>query len=312
MGAILCRFESCSGHEFYNVVKFLSNENNNSELSHLYNQAIEFTNSHYENFPVLSFFTPKHLRKFIAVVYQFARQADDIADEGNFSNQKKIVELEKYENELNLAFNQNYENDFWKVFHHTIITKNLTKENFINLIKAFKQDLMKFRYNGFDDLLNYCKNSADPVGRIILEIYGVKNNEIEKYSDFICTALQLTNFYQDVSVDFQKGRIYIPQNEMQKFSIEETDFQNTSSNKIQFVELMTFQIERTRKMFSEGRKLLNFLPLRLRMQILVTIKGGEAILQKIENINFDVLNQRPKLNKLDFVKIFLSALIFRK
>ncbi|MBK8945721.1 MAG: squalene synthase HpnC [Ignavibacteriae bacterium] len=290
----------------------MSNENNNSELSHLYNQAIEFTNSHYENFPVLSFFTPKHLRKFIAVVYQFARQADDIADEGNFSNQKKIVELEKYENELNLAFNQNYENDFWKVFHHTIITKNLTKENFINLIKAFKQDLMKFRYNGFDDLLNYCKNSADPVGRIILEIYGVKNNEIEKYSDFICTALQLTNFYQDVSVDFQKGRIYIPQNEMQKFSIEETDFQNTSSNKIQFVELMTFQIERTRKMFSEGRKLLNFLPLRLRMQILVTIKGGEAILQKIENINFDVLNQRPKLNKLDFVKIFLSALIFRK
>ncbi|MBK7103865.1 MAG: squalene synthase HpnC [Ignavibacteriae bacterium] len=283
-----------------------------SELTLLYNQAIDFTNSHYENFPVLSFFVPKKLRKYVAVVYQFARQADDISDEGNHSNQKKLIELEKYENELIQSFNQNYKNDFWKVFYHTIISKNLTKENFINLIKAFKQDLIKFRYNDFDDLLNYCKNSADPVGRIILEIYEIRNKEAKKYSDLICTALQLTNFYQDVSIDFKKGRIYIPQNEMKKFSVGENDFQNTSSNNIQFVELMKFQIERTKKMFLEGRKLLDFLPFRLRMQILVTIKSGEAILYKLENINYDVLNQRPKLSKIDFIKIFSSAIIFGK
>ncbi|MFZ1289449.1 MAG: squalene synthase HpnC [Melioribacteraceae bacterium] len=289
----------------------MSDQIKNSDLTILFNQAIDFTNSHYENFPVLSFFVPKNLRKYTAVVYQFARQADDISDEGNRSSQEKLVELEKYEIELINSLNQNYQNDFWKVFHHTVIAKNLSKENFINLIKAFKQDLIKFRYSNFDDLLNYCENSADPVGRIILEIYNIRNNEAKNYSDLICTALQLTNFYQDVSIDFQKGRIYIPQNEMYDFSIDENDIKN-STNKIKFAELMEFQVNRTKKMFLEGRKILNFLPFRLRLQILVTIKGGEEILNKIKKLNYDVINQRPKLNKIDFINIFLSTIIFGK
>ncbi len=289
----------------------MSDQIKNSDLTILYNQAIDFTNSHYENFPVLSFFVPKNLRKYIAVVYQFARQADDIVDEGPYSIEEKLIQLENYENELINSHNQKYQNDFWKVFHRTVIAKNLSKENFINLIKAFKQDLIKFRYNNFDDLLNYCENSADPVGRIILEIYNIRNNEAKNYSDLICTALQLTNFYQDVSIDFQKGRIYIPQNEMNDFSIDDNDIKN-SINKIKFAELMEFQVNRTKKMFLEGRKILNFLPFRLRLQILVTIKGGEEILNKIKKLNYDVINQRPKLNKIDFIKIFLSTIIFGK
>ena len=281
------------------------------ELTNLYNKAIEFTNSHYENFPVLSFFIPKDLRKYIAVVYQFARSADDIADEGLNSNEEKLTLLSNYENELNNSFKQIFKNEFWMVFYDTVTSKKLTHENFNNLIKAFKQDLVKTRYNNFTELFEYCKNSADPVGRIVLEIYDIRDKNALRFSDLICSALQLANFYQDVKIDFEKGRIYIPKNEMEKFGINKDNFLHSANTK-NFQELMKFQIERTKGMFKEGRNLLKFLPFRLRLQILVTIKGGETILTKIEKIEYDVLNNRPKLNKFDMIKIFTSSIILGK
>ncbi len=281
------------------------------DLTALYNQALDFTKSHYENFPVVSLFVPTELKKYIAVVYQFARQADDIADEGNFSDEERIRKLDQYNNALLKSANNEFENDFWFLFNDTKEKKNLSIENFKNLLKAFRQDLIKKRYESYEELLCYCINSANPVGRIILELYNIRNAEAIKHSDEICTALQLTNFYQDVSVDYKKGRIYIPQDDMIKFSISEIDIQNKNHSQ-NFIDLMKFEISRTRNLFNEGRKILQFLPIRLKIQILATINGGEAILDKIKKLNFDVTNQNPKLKKIDFIKIFFEAAIMRK
>jgi len=281
------------------------------DLTVLYNQAIDFTKSHYENFPVVSVFVPKGLKKYVAVVYQFARQADDIADEGNFSDEEKILKLDNYNNALIKSANSKFENDFWILFKDTLTKKNLSIKNFENLIKAFKQDLIKKRYDTYEDLLGYCTNSANPVGRIILELYNIKNEEAIKHSDEICTALQLTNFYQDVSVDYKKGRIYIPLKDLTKFVVSENDIRNKNHSQ-NFIDLMKFEIERTRELYNKGRKILPFLPLRLKIQILATIKGGESILTKIEKLNFDVINQNPKLKKIDFIKIFFESVIIRK
>jgi squalene synthase HpnC len=282
-----------------------------NDITHLYNQAIDFTKSHYENFPVISFFVPKDLRKYVAVVYQFARQADDIADEGNFTNEERLSKLNAYHDELIKSTKGEFLNSFWFLLNDTITSKNLSIKNFENLLIAFKQDLVKKKYENFEELLGYCKNSANPVGRIILELYNIKDEEAKIFSDKICTALQLTNFYQDVKIDYQKGRIYIPQEDMQKFSVTENEIKNKIHNQ-NFIDLMKFEIYRTKNLFIEGRKLLSFLPFKLKVEISATIKGGEAILTKIEKLNFDVTNQNPKLNKKDFLKIFFVTLFLRK
>jgi squalene synthase HpnC len=273
-----------------------------------FTQALRFTKSHYENFPVVSFFIKKKLRKHIAVIYQFARQADDIADEGEMPQDDRITKLNKYETKLKNSFSNNFDNGFWRILKLTVDNFNLSENNFYFLIKAFKQDVWKKRYQNFEDLQNYCRLSANPVGRIILELHNIHDEVPKKYSDQICTALQLTNFYQDVSVDIQKGRIYIPEDELMKFNVNETDIQQKNISE-KFIKLIIFQTERTKKMFTEGRNLLKFLPFRLKFQILVTIKGGEEILKKIENINYNVLDNRPTLSKIDFLILFLKAII---
>ena len=283
----------------------------NDDLEINYIKALQFTKSHYENFPVVSFFIKKDLRKHIAAVYQFARQADDLADEGNNSADERIEELNKYESTLQNAIGKKNNEDFWKILRFTIIEKNLNTDNFFNLLQAFKQDVWKKRYEDFDELLHYCNNSANPVGRIILELHDIKEELPISYSDKICTALQLTNFYQDISVDIEKGRIYIPQSELNIFNVAESDIELKRYTE-SFINLMRYQIERNKKLFLEGRNLLKFLPLRLKFQILVTIKGGEAILYKIEEMNYYVLDKRPTLSKLEFIKLFISAIIWWK
>lgn len=281
------------------------------DIECLYNESIKFVNSHYENFPVLSFFVPKELRKHVAVIYQFARQADDIADEGTRSEEDRLIELNEYEFELKDALDSKYKNGFWNILKLTIENKKLSNQNFLSLLKAFKQDTEKKRYKNFDELMNYCNNSANPIGRLILELYDQKTEVTVKHSDQICTALQLTNFYQDVSVDIKKGRIYLPQEEMQKFNITEIDISELNFSNA-FRELLKFQVIKTEKLFCEGRKILKHLPFRLKFQLLVTIKGGEAILKKIKNIDYNVLEIRPNLDKMDFIKLFLTAILLRR
>ncbi|PID61587.1 MAG: squalene synthase HpnC [Ignavibacteriae bacterium] len=270
--------------------------------------ALQFVKKHYENFPVISLFLKKELRKHTAVIYQFARQADDIADEGNLSDKARLLKLNEYENQLTKALADDVDEIFWMALINTIKQKNLSTDNFYDLLRAFKQDISKNRYKDYDELLDYCKFSANPVGRIILELNGINNYEAYYHSNQICTALQITNFLQDVSVDIEKGRIYLPLEEMKNFYVEEEDLRKKKFN-VQFKKLMEFQVNRTRQLFIEGRKILKFLPFRLKLQIITTIKGGEEILNLIEENNYNVLDARPKLKKSDVIKLFKDTVL---
>lgn len=280
-------------------------------LEKAYLKAQEFTKAHYENFPVISFILPKNLRKHIAVVYQFARQADDIADEGTEPPERKLAELEEYRNKFKDCLEKKYADEFWFALSNTISTKNLTPENFLNLIKAFECDVTKNRFENFSEILDYCSLSANPVGRIILELHDFSSPDALKFSDYICTALQLTNFYQDISIDTKNNRIYIPIDELKSFELSEDDFLNLRYDSM-FKNLIEYQVKRTQEIFDKGKPLLQKLPGRLRRQIKWTILGGEAILKKITRIDYRVNDFRPKLNKIDYIILGLKAIMWDK
>lgn len=269
-------------------------------------ESLNLSKNHYENFPVVSFLIPKHLRKDVAIIYWFARTADDFADEGNLLPEDRVKKLNDFENRLTCLLNGNYENDIESILSRTIKERNLTQKYFYDLLKAFKQDVVKKSYKNFEELLDYCKYSANPVGRLILELNNIRNEEAFCYSDKICSALQLTNFYQDIKIDYLKGRIYLPEDEMAKYMIEKKVFE-LSENSLNLKELLKFNIARTKKMFEEGRGILKFLKGRVNYEIKWTILGGEEILKKIERNNYRIFEDRPKLNKFDFVKLLLVS-----
>jgi len=272
-----------------------------------YNQVISYAKTHYENFPVISFLIPKEFQKHIAVIYWFARTADDIADEGNLSEEKRLEQLDKFENNFSQSLNGNPQNDFESALAQTIKEKNLTPSLFYDLLKAFKQDVVKKRYENYDEVLDYCRHSANPVGRLILELYDIRKEELFHLSDKICTALQLTNFYQDLQIDYQKGRIYLPQDEILKFGVSEKSFE-LKENSINLQQLLRYNIERTEMMFNEGRELTKHLNGRLKFEIGWTILGGQAILKKIKGDNYNTINIRPKLSKVDHLILAVKAM----
>lgn len=283
----------------------------NLKIQQGYLNALTFAKGHYENFPVVSFFTPGELKNHIAVVYQFARQADDIADEGSASRAERLNQLNAYEYRFNQAFIKEDDDPFWAALINTINDLKLSKDNFLHLLKAFRMDVSKTRYNSFHELQIYCSYSANPVGRIILELHGIWGEKIFTYSDSICTALQLTNFIQDVSIDFEKGRIYIPLDEVKRFSVSEKNFELKENNS-NFKSLIKYQVLRNKELFTEGYKLLQHLPSRLKFQIFWTILGGERILEKIVQIDYNVLNIRPKLSKLDVFSLIVKTFTKKK
>ena len=176
------------------------------DIESAYSEALEFTKNHYENFPVVSFLIPKEIRKNVAIIYWFARTADDIADEGTCTPEERVKKLNEFEDRFTELINGNYVTPLEFALYNTIETKNLTAEHFYNLLKAFRQDITKNRFSDFPDLLAYCKNSANPVGRLILELNNIRDAEAFACSDKICTALQLTNFWQDAAIDLRKGK----------------------------------------------------------------------------------------------------------
>ncbi|MHB8581432.1 MAG: squalene synthase HpnC [Ignavibacteriaceae bacterium] len=276
------------------------------DLNSAYSEAIKFARNHYENFPVISFLIPQNLRKHIAIIYWFARTADDIADEGNLSQDERIKRLNEFEIGLTETLNGNASNQFELALFSTIQKNNLSTIYFYNLLEAFRQDITTKRYENFPSLLEYCRLSANPVGRIILELFNIRDDNALKYSDSICTALQLTNFWQDTSIDFQKGRIYYPTKEMEKFGVTEKMFE-LKENNFNLKEMVKHNIERTSKLFDEGKNLLPFLNARLNYEIKWTIMGGEKILDKIRLLNYNVLNFRPKITKKDILSLLIKS-----
>lgn len=280
----------------------MSNQIKNTE-----SKIISLSKDHYENFPVSSFIVPKEFRNDIAIIYWFARTADDIADEGKISDQKRLNSLDEFEKELCRSLKGKSQITEFNILAETIRLNSINPEYFISLLSAFKQDVVKNRYNDFNEVLDYCKRSANPVGRILLQLFKVNNQIAVDCSDKICTALQLTNFYQDTAIDFQKDRIYYPKEEMEMFSVTEKMFELNKNNP-NIKALVKHNVERAQNLFNEGKEIISYLNGRFKLEIKWTIAGGEKILKKIRQNDYDVLSKRPKLSKIDFTTLLIKSL----
>jgi squalene synthase HpnC len=263
---------------------------------------------HYENFPVASFLLPSSQKLKIKLIYWFARTADDLADEGNISVQNRNDLLNKFEGEFLKSLNHSSEISYMNQLAEIIISDKLSSELFLKLLSAFKQDVTKNRYFNFEEILNYCNRSANPVGRLVLEIFNYRSEEMMNYSDKICTSLQLINFIQDTQIDLKKNRLYYPLSELQDFQITEQDFLKLNFNP-SMREYIKFNVNRAQDLMNQGKPLLNFLKGRLAIEIKWTILGGEEILKKIKKADFNVMAIRPTVSKFDYSKIFIRSLL---
>lgn len=280
-------------------------------------ESLALTESHYENFPVASWFLPKHLREPIAVIYQFARQADDFADEGDLTIEQRLELLQAYEDDLDLLVAYiRPENAFFNLIKEIVKKHQLSYAPFYDLLSAFKQDVVITRYEDFDTVLDYCKRSANPIGRLLLQLYQASTPENVQYSDNICTALQLINFCQDVAIDFHKNegklRIYFSQEEMQAFGVSESmiaDYINGTPIDPIWTQFLGLNLHRAKAMLYAGEPLGRILKGRIGFELRMMIAGGERIIKKIELVDGDIFNQRPELTKIDWLIIASRALL---
>jgi len=266
----------------------------------------DLAKNHYENFTVGSLFLPKALRQHIYNVYAFSRIADDFADEGD-SPEQNLKLLDEWENKLLACYDGKYLHPVFLALSETIQTYSIPIQPFQNLIKAFRQDQNTNRYKTYEDLMGYCQNSANPVGRIYLYLFGLAEEERFLYSDAICTALQLTNFWQDITIDFKKGRIYIPLEDLDQFGCSEDDF-NLPEATTKVKEMIKFEVDRTQQLFDYGKKLLELVQSQPKFEIQLFINGGEVILDSIRKQDHDTLKKRPTVNKLKKTNLVLKSL----
>jgi squalene synthase HpnC len=266
---------------------------------------------HYENFPVASILLPKPLRWPVSVIYRFARTADDFADEGNAPAAARLSALDGYRMELDRIESGAPPGaplfvDLAGVIHRHGLPLGL----FRDLLDAFSQDVVKPRYETFAEVLDYCRRSADPVGRLLLHLFGAAHPPNLERSDAICSALQLINFWQDVAIDWRKGRVYIPQEDLTRFGVSETQLAvgDTSGG---FPALMRFEIERTRAMLGSGAPLATTLPGRVGLELRMIVQGGGRILDKLAAADGDVFRHRPVLGAFDWPLMALRATAMR-
>ncbi len=256
---------------------------------------------HYENFPVASILLPKRLRRPVEIIYHFARQADDFADEGDLPNEERLVKLGNFHAELNrIAANNTPQTPLFHDVAEVVTQYQLPLQLFHDLLDAFSQDVVKKRYVNFDEVLDYCRRSANPVGRLLLHLYEEATPTNLAYSDAICTSLQIINFWQDVKKDYAIGRIYLPQNEMARFGVTE---QHIAEERVDaaWCELMQFQTQRARAMMLQGAPLGSILTGRIGLEMRLIIAGGLRILDKLESAQFDMFRRRPMLRPFDWV-----------
>jgi squalene synthase HpnC len=278
-----------------------------NDLKDLVANFSNLAKNHYENFPVASFLIPKNYRNDVSIIYWFARTADDLADEGDVTPEKRLDELNSFEHQFRKSLKGESENFYFNQLYKTINDKKLSDGFFLDLLSAFKQDVVKKEYENYDEVLDYCKRSANPVGRILLELFNVKNEDALINSDKICTALQLTNFYQDTVIDIGKGRNYYPQNEMKMYNVTKKLFELKENNP-NIKALVKHNVERAQGLFDEGKNLLKYLNGRFKIEIKWTIAGGERVLDKIRKNDYDVFTKRPKLNKMDFISLLVKSI----
>jgi squalene synthase HpnC len=267
---------------------------------------------HYENFPVASFLLPKRLVPAVEAIYAFARSADDIADEGDATPQQRLAALEHYEDELAAIGRAEKRDDpMFAKLAAVVVQYRLPLQPFYDLLSAFKQDVVVKRYADFDALLDYCRRSANPVGMLMLKLYGAARSVNVRDSDAICSALQLINFLQDVSIDREKDRIYIPGDDLVRFGVDPAQLAAWHAD-ANWRALMKFEVDRARALMLSGAPLALRLPGRIGWELRLVVQGGLRILEAIERVEYDVFTRRPKLGAADWLVLGWRALRMRR
>jgi len=263
---------------------------------------------HYENFPVASLLLPPRFRHPVALVYRFARQADDFADEGADPPETRLARLASYEAQLAaIAGGTTPEDPLFRGIAGIVREHDLPLQLFRDLLDAFAQDVVKNRYATFSEVLDYSRRSANPVGRLLLHLFGRATPENLAASDSVCSALQLINFWQDVEIDYAKGRIYLPQDEMASYGVTEQHIRERRCDG-PWRALIGFQVGRARAMLQSGAPLGRVLPGRIGLEIRATVQGGLRILDKLERAKCDMFRQRPVLEWFDWPLLLARAL----
>jgi len=273
-----------------------------------FDECQKLAESHYENFSVVTRLVRKELRKHYYSVYAFSRGVDDLGDEfpGN-----RLAMLDLWEEQLNLCYDGEPSHIYFSALQATIREFDIPKGPFVNLIEANRKDQEAQSYENIDGVFDYCVYSANPVGRILLYLSGYREPSVQELSDKTCTALQLANFWQDVSRDYVIGRIYVPQDELNQFGVAEAQLASPVASE-SFRKLLHFQVQRTRQMFQEGYALVDELDDSLKTTFSLFVRGGLRILREIEKRDFDVLSKRPTVSKFAKVQILMSTLIRSK
>ena len=265
--------------------------------------------SHYENFSVASWFLPKHLTQHFFNVYAYCRISDDLGDEVGDTNASLRL-LDEWERELDAGYaaNGQAKHPVFVALAETVRKFEIPKHEFVDLLTAFRQDQRVTRYQTFNDLLGYCKNSANPVGHLVLYLCGYRDAERQQLSDYTCTALQIANFWQDVSRDYDKGRIYLPLEDLRRFGVSEQTISN-ADNTPEFRDMMRFEVDRAREWFAQGLPLVAMVDGKLSLDIELFSRGGQEVLNAIQKQDYAILGQRPAISKMRKLALIAGAAI---
>lgn len=291
-------------------------------IAEAYASCERVARTHYENFPVASWLLPRHMRPHVAAVYAFARAADDFADERDLPATTRVALIDGWERRLFHAVQSQdapwpaapdeprEAPDIFVALRESMRALSLPVRYFEALLSAFRQDVTVTRYRTWDQMMQYCQRSANPVGRLVLRIAGYDNPNLDAASDAMCAALQLTNFWQDLKIDFDRGRLYLPQDERERHGALERDLA-AGDITIQWQRALSTAVARTRLLFDEGRYVCDGVRGRLRYELRATWLGGVRILDRLERVRFDVVRRRPTLGVGDVLVVAPLVLAWR-
>ena len=271
-------------------------------LNQAYAWCAQLARSHYENFTIASWLMPRAMRPHMYAIYAYARIADDFADE-----EHDLAQLDGWEHELEMAYAGVPRHPVFVALADTVRRFDIPRQPFLDLLAAFRSDVDFKGFDTIDDLMTYSRYSANPVGRLVLYLFGYRDEPRQALSDQICTGLQLANFWQDIAIDRAKGRIYLPRRDMDRFGYRESDLHAGAVNE-QFIALMRHEIEFARGLLASGAALHKLAGPRLGRDILMFAGGGLAILRAIERVGYDVFRRRPALGNLDYLRLGWHAL----
>jgi squalene synthase HpnC len=260
---------------------------------------------HYENFVVGSLLLPRQIKPHFFSVYAFCRWADDLADEIGDAD-RSLELLDWWEQELNRCFQGQATHPVFVALREAICKYELSDQPFRDLLSAFRQDQSGCRYDTFDELLDYCRRSANPVGHLLLAVGEVQTTDNIQYSDLVCSGLQLANFWQDVARDYARGRLYLPREDLRRFECSEQPIIDGVATP-EFRQLLRMQVERAERYLVAGSSLVNRVPRWLQVDIDLFIRGGLALLKAIRNVDFDVLSRRPTVRKTEQFRLLVAA-----